>query len=127
MHNIDGLVDKYCNGWSSNSAEERERLIRETLTEDAIYSDPRVNCLRISELLNHISSVHTSRPGAKVLRTSKVDIHHGFARFNWRVFLSDGSALPESVDIVELNADGSRFQKILGFFGPLQSLTDRDA
>lgn len=124
MIHLEHLVDKYCEGWSAESAAERERLIRETLADGAIYTDPRASRLGILELLDHIAKVHALRPGAKVLRTSQIDTHHGFARFHWRVVMPDGSSLPESIDVIELNASGTRIERVIGFFGAVQPLAD---
>lgn len=124
MIHLENLVDQYCAGWSAESAAERERLIRETLADGATYTDPRANRLGISELLEHIAKVHALRPGARVVRSSQVDAHHGFARFHWRVVMPDGSFLPESIDVIELNESGTRIESVIGFFGPVQPLAD---
>ena len=36
------------------------------------------------------------------------------------VVQADGTALPEGLDVVWLSADGTRLERIVGFFGPLQ-------
>jgi len=120
MNVLEHLIDTYCDGWSASKPEERERLIRAALADDATYCDPRANSLPIPNLLEHISEVQAKRPGARVVRTSVVDVHHSFARFHWHVVLPDGTTLPEGLDVVELSPDGKHIQKILGFFGPLQ-------
>jgi len=115
------LIDRYCEGWSAPDPADRERLLRETLAEDAIYCDPRADNLNVGELLQHIANVQASRPGAKVIRTSLVDGHHNLARFHWCVVLPDGTRLPEGIDVVEF-AD-EKIRRIIGFFGPLQART----
>lgn len=127
MTTLENLIDRYCEGWSAESESERERLIRGSLANEAIYTDPRTNRLQISDLLAHISKIHLSRPGAIVRRTSNVDAHHGFARFNWCVVMQDGNTLPEGLDVIELSADGTRIRSITGFFGPLLALSKSDA
>jgi hypothetical protein len=116
---IEALIDQYCLGWSDPQASERARLIRASLTDEATYCDPRADRLGIEALLDHIARVHVTRPGARVVRTSRVDAHHGLARFHWRVEMPDGTALPEGIDFVELSADGTKLARIVGFFGPL--------
>jgi hypothetical protein len=71
----------------------------------------------LDDLLAHIDEVVARRPGATVIRASRVDAHHGLARFAWRVEQADGMALPEGLDLAELSADG-RIRRIIGFFGP---------
>lgn len=120
MNELENLVDAYCEGWSSASAAERERLIRETLTEDATYSDPRTSVLTLSSLIEHIARIQRARPGAKVRRTSAIESHHGVARFSWDVQLPDGTTMVEGVDFIELSAAGTRISRVVGFFGTLQ-------
>lgn len=119
MNEVEVLVDSYCQGWSDPDPLVRERLIRETLVPTATYADPRTDILSVEQLLFHISKIVTSRPGATVKRTSNVDVHHNFARFSWHVLLSDGTNLPEGIDFIELEDDGKRIRRIVGFFGPL--------
>jgi hypothetical protein len=35
------------------------------------------------------------------------------------VVLGDGTALPEGIDIAFISSDGSRIERIIGFFGPI--------
>ena len=53
------------------------------------------------------------------MRSSAVDAHHGIARFAWKVVLADGTELPEGIDIAVISSDGSRIERIIGFFGPV--------
>jgi hypothetical protein len=52
------------------------------------------------------------------VRTSAVDCHHGVARFAWHVAQADGTVLLEGIDIAFLSPDGSRIERIIGFFEP---------
>jgi len=53
-----------------------------------------------------------------------VDIHHGIARFAWHAVQADGTALPEGLDIAFISSDGTRIERIIGFFGPLARGTE---
>jgi len=124
MNKVEVLVDTYCQGWSDPDPLVRERCIRETLAPEATYVDPRTDTLSVEQLLAHISRIVTSRPGAAVKRTSNVDIHHNLARFNWHVLLPDGTTPSGGVDFIELEDDGRRIRRIVGFFGPLRVASD---
>ncbi len=78
----------------------------------------------LDALLAHIDAVIARRPGARVVRTTRVDVHHDLARFGWRVVQADGTTLPEGLDLAELSEDG-RIRRIVGFFGPLASESQR--
>ena len=115
-----GLIDRYCEAWSEHDGRRRAELLASVLTSRATYTDPTVHAVGAEELLNHIATVQARRPGSQVVRTSEVDEHHRAARFAWRAIEANGNALPEGLDVVVFSADGSRIERILGFFGPLK-------
>jgi hypothetical protein len=117
---LDQLIDTYCAAWSDPEPARRREILGAVWADGATYIDPTVHAAGLDDLLAHINAVVTRRPGAKVVRTSRVDAHHGLARFAWRVVQADGTALPEGLDCAELTADG-RICRITGFFGPLVS------
>lgn len=118
IESIERLIDRYCEAWSEFDPRRREEMLREIWADGATYVDPRGEAAGIAELTALIGRVLEKRPGARVVRTSAVDAHHGLARFAWRVVQADGSALPESMDMVEVSSEG-RLQRVIGFFGPL--------
>jgi hypothetical protein len=113
------LVDRYCAVWNEPDAGARAQLLARVWADQASYTDPSVHAATAQQLLAHIAAVRARRPGASVLRTSAVDIHHGVARFAWHVVQADGTALPEGIDIAFISPDGARIERIIGFFGPL--------
>ena len=117
---LDGLIDRYCDAWGEGDAAHRSAMLAEVLAEGATYADPTASVTGVAALATHIGTVLVSKPGAKVSRTSRVDVHHAVARFAWQMVLADGTALPEGVDFVELAPDGARIRSITGFFGPLR-------
>jgi hypothetical protein len=117
---VSELIDRYCAVWSEPSPARRAELLDQVWERDATYTDPRIHATGSDELLAHIESVLTRRPGAKVERTSMVDLHHGIARFSWHVIQGDGAPLLDGLDIAELSASGKRIRRIVGFFGPLR-------
>jgi len=117
--NIEALIDRYCEAWNEPDERQRTALLTSVWALEASYTDPRVHAASAQELLQHIAAMQARRPGARVVRTSAVDLHHDVARFAWRVEQPDGTALPEGLDVAFLAADGSKIQRIIGFFGPL--------
>jgi hypothetical protein len=115
---IEALIDTYCAAWSDPDPRRRRDILENVWAEGAIYTDPTVHAAGADALLVHIETVLARRPGAKVIRTSRVDAHHGVARFAWRVVQADGTMLPEGLDVAEITPDG-RIGRIVGFFGPL--------
>lgn len=113
------LIDTYCASWSDQDAARRRALLLSVWSDGAIYSDPTALANGADELLAHIAGIQARYPGARILRTSAVDVHHDVARFAWRFVLPDGSSFPEGLDIAFLDAGQTRITRIIGFFGPL--------
>ncbi|MGX1790667.1 nuclear transport factor 2 family protein [Bosea sp. NPDC055332] len=115
---IEAIIDRYCEAWSAPDPTARAVALADVWAKDARYTDPRADTRGAEALLNHIAGVLEQRPGARVVRTSAVQQHHGFARFAWCVIEADGSRLPEGLDIAVIGEDG-RITQIIGFFGAL--------
>lgn len=116
---LSNLIDRYCQVWSEPDPGIRAELLASVWAIDATYTDPSVHAENAEALLSHIDKVQARRPGAKVLRTSHVDAHHGVARFAWHVVQADGTTLPEGLDLAFVTPDGTKLERIVGFFGPL--------
>lgn len=119
---ITSLIDSYCAVWNEADPARRKALLDAVWAKRARYTDPRADTVGADELLAHIATVRASRPGTKIVRTTTVDLHHGVARFGWRVVEADGTPLPEGIDFVELVPDGKRIERIIGFFGPMTAI-----
>jgi catechol 2,3-dioxygenase-like lactoylglutathione lyase family enzyme len=113
------LVDSYFSVWNQADPSLRSDLLASIWALAATYTDPTVHAASAQELLAHIADVRARRPGAAVVRTSAVDVHHGMARFAWRVVQADGTEMPEGIDIAFLSSDGLRIERVIGFFGPV--------
>lgn len=121
MSGLEELIDRYCQGWTDPSPLERRMLIQSTLDQHAVYCDARTGPVGMDALIQHINRLQQQRPGARVLRTSAVDLHHSVGRFSFHVLMADETVLLEGVDFFELSGDGTRLQRVVGFFGPLRT------
>ena len=119
---VTSVIDRYCAVWNEDDQEQRKALLEAVWAEQASYTDPRADTVGADELLAHIAKIRASRPGAKIVRTTVVDVHHRVARFGWRVIEADGTPMPEGIDFVELAPDGERIECIIGFFGPMTAI-----
>jgi hypothetical protein len=110
-------IDRYCLAWSEPDPKIRAELLRSVWAANATYTDPTVHAGNLDELLDHIAKVQLNRPGAKVVRSTQLDEHHGIARFGFQVLHTNGSVLREGEDIAFFTRDGARIERIIGFFG----------
>lgn len=123
-------VQTYSSAWSQAT----EQGIREALalcwTPASTYTDPMTPTVAgPDELAAVILNLHANSPGALLVQTSQLDMHHAVGRFAWQLksptqIDSDGTARAldvEGLDYVEFSEDGSRILKIVGFFGPLRA------
>lgn len=115
---LEETVATYAAAWDEPDHERRRALLEASISADAAYVDPTVALRGIAALIEHIDVVQRRFPGTHLELTSAVDAHHGLARFGWRRVMADGTARPDSIDIVEVAEDG-RLMRIIGFFGPL--------
>jgi hypothetical protein len=116
------LIDRYCAAWTDSDPARRAALLEQVWADGATYTDPTVHAAGSAELLAHIARVQARRPGARVVRTSVLDVHHSSARFAWRAIDAHGTELVHGIDLALLSADGAKIERIIGFFGPLAPL-----
>jgi hypothetical protein len=112
-------VDRYCEVWNEPDAARRKQLLGAIWGEGASYTDPTTHAPGAAALLEHVGRARERWPGAKVRRSSAVDMHHGVARFAWDVTKPDGAQAAHGIDIVFFSPDSTKILRIIGFFGPL--------
>jgi hypothetical protein len=56
------------------------------------------------------------------VRTSALDVHHGVVRFAWKALDATGAELVHGIDLALVSADGTKIERIVGFFGDLEPL-----
>jgi hypothetical protein len=117
---LEETIDIYCAAWSERDPGYRRELLERVVTVDVRYTDPDTDVTGCADLVDHISGVLAGGVGAKIVKTSLVDGHHGLARFAWHLVNADGKALPEGLDIVSVDEQTGKLKTILGFFGPLK-------
>lgn len=117
---LEEIIDTYCLAWSEEDDDARRRILDQTLLPEATYCDPTVSVSSTKALNEHISDVQANWPGSQVRRTSEIDLHHRMARFSWHLRKTDGTTLPEGLDIVMVDDSTGKLKSILGFFGPLK-------
>lgn len=110
-------IRSYMAAWNEPDEDARRKLLDEAWTDDGEYSDPTAEVAGREALVSHIGRFMEQMPGFRVVGTSGIDTHHGFARFTWGMDDASGARILDGIDFVELARDG-RIGRITGFFGP---------
>lgn len=115
---LEELITLYCDAWGEPDPARRHPMLQRVWAENGTYTDPTVHMTGSNALVEYIGKVLKKYPGARIVRTSAVDTHHGMVRFTWRMALADGKTLAEGIDFGELSSEG-QLRRIVGFFGQL--------
>lgn len=119
---LEELVDRYCSAWCEPDAGRRLAILRDVMTPQATYTDPRSAVTGPDALSGLIGTAIAQRPDGIIVRTSGIDCHHGRIRFGWAYESRDGRSLLKGIDIAGLDDARRRLTFILGFFGDLKQL-----
>jgi hypothetical protein len=111
-------VEAYINAWNTGDPETARRLVEQSMTENALMAYPSFDAQGWHAISGLMTAYKEKSPGFRIELTSKVEEHHGWARFGWRMLDADGSLLGEGEDVAEA-ADDGRFSTVLGFRNPL--------
>lgn len=104
--------------WNEQDPVKLRRLVEAALTEDVAFTDPHYQIVGIDAFLRQVDEVRAREPGARLVPTSGVDLHHDRARYSWALVRPDGSRF-EGFDAVALDLERGKIRRIDGFFGPL--------
>jgi len=119
---FDEVVRAYCKSWNEKDEDARRALLESCWSESGQYTDPMGAAPPGREgLVAHISGFHAGYPGAKIVPTSRADLHHGKIHFTWQLVLADGTVAIDGRDFGELDEKG-KIKTIVGFFTPPPAL-----
>ena len=117
----DRTLTNYFAAWNETDAGERQRLLRESLSEGAELVDPLGRWRGTDGVSERIARYHATAPDTKVVPSSGVDSHNDVERYAWRIVDAAGSELMEGLDVAERDATG-RLQRITMFHGSLPAV-----
>jgi hypothetical protein len=106
--------DSYLEAYNDIAANERERLLRLSVTDDIVSSNPNGESNGLVSLMEHIEQFQKQQPGAS-FKSSKLLAHHGQFLSEWTMFSKDGSALATAHSYGRINEQGL-ITYIIGFF-----------
>ena len=118
MTDLSTTIDTHLEAYGEPNPDRRRRLLEQAWSNDGRLIDPPLEGTGragISEAASHLQAAY---PGHTFRRTSGVDEHHGFARYEWDLVATDGTVAVHGLDVAEVGSDGLLLQ-VVGFLGPL--------
>lgn len=111
-------IDIHLDAYGEPDAARRADLVAQVWAEDGRLVDPPLEAAGRSGIADMAAAVQSQYPGHRFRRTSGIDEHHGFARYQWELVAPGGAAALSGLDVAELGDDG-RLRRIVGFLGPI--------
>jgi hypothetical protein len=108
------LFTVYQDAWADIAHADRERLIRSSVAEEAIFTSPNIEGQGIENLLNHIEDFQGKFPGA-YFRANSVLEQHGQLLAEWTMFSKDGTEFLTAHSYARFDGTG-RFTRLAGFW-----------
>lgn len=108
------LWTAYLDAYGPIAADERLRLLEQSVADDVAFTNPRGEGKTREGLLKHIERYQEMMPG-NYFQTDRVYSHHEEILAIWSMFRSDNSKIATGYNFVRLNKDG-RFGYMAGFF-----------
>jgi hypothetical protein len=118
MTTLDATIDAHLEAYAEPDAARRSELIRTVWTADGQLIDPPLDGTGHRGIDDMAAALQTQFPGHTFRRTSRIDGHHGFARYEWEMLAPDGTPVLTGLDVAEVADDGT-LRRVVGFFGPL--------
>lgn len=116
MTQLDVTIDTHLEAYGEPDAARRSELIARVWSVDGRLIDPPVDGAGQTGINEMADALQMQFPGHTFRRTSHIDGHHGFARYEWEMLAPDGTPVITGLDVAELADDGT-LRRVVGFFG----------
>ena len=120
LTDLASVVDVWLTAYAEPDVAVRQALIAQTWTADGKLVDPPFEGTGHAELSGLADVVLTHYAGHTFRRTTKVDAHHGFARYGWELVGPNGAVTVAGLDVIRV-ADDGKLAGAVGFFGALEA------
>jgi hypothetical protein len=108
------LWKTYLDAYSDVPADERERLLRQSVSDDVVFTGPKEEDQGFDKLVEHIGQFQKKSPGAYFV-SSKLLTQHGQLLSEWTLYKKDGTKIATGHTYARLNDQG-RLAHLAGFF-----------
>src|SRR5262245_20130032 len=116
---ISTTIDTHLAGYCEADPDTRTALLASVWATDGVLMDPPLEGRGVAEIGGLVDAVLAHYPDHRFERTSAVDVHHGFARYEWKLVSPGGDAAVAGTDFAQVDDDG-KLTRVIGFFGELE-------
>jgi len=112
-----GLVDMMLSAWSEPEQERRRAVLDSCCVPEVSYVNllaEATGTAAVAELLGRLTAQF---PGVRPVRSSALDFHHRYARFEWVIQNEAGQPLLQGLDVIVLSEEHDRIASVITFFG----------
>jgi hypothetical protein len=99
------IWNTYQDAWADVALGERERLLRQSVTEEIVYTNPLAEGAGLGNLVKHVGQFQVQFPGAH-FKTNKLLVQHGQLLAEWTMFNKDGSEFLTAHSYARFNEQG---------------------
>lgn len=112
------VIDTHLSAYADPDAARRGPLVARVWSDDGELIDPPFDGRGHEAIAAMADAVLAHYPGHSFERTTVIDEHHGYARYEWALVAPDGAPAVTGTDFAQVD-DAGRIVRILGFFGDL--------
>ena len=105
QESLEQLWKTYQDAWADVTAEERERLLRASVTEDVVFTSPSAHGRGLSELVTHVTEFQQQFPGA-YFRNEQLIEQNDQLLSSWTMFNGDDSVFAKGQSYARISEKG---------------------
>jgi hypothetical protein len=114
LETLQQIWKTYQDAWADIAADERERLLRQSVTDDVIFTAPPYEGQGLGNLVKHMEQFQERVPGAH-FKSNKLLTQHSQLISEWTMYNKDGSEFLTSYSYARFNEQG-RLTHLAGFW-----------
>jgi hypothetical protein len=114
LETLQQIWKTYQDAWADIAADERERLLRQSVTDDVIFTAPPYEGQGLGNLVKRMEQFQEQVPGAH-FKSNKLLTQHGQLLVEWTMYNKDGSVSLISYSYARFNEQG-RLTHLAGFW-----------
>ena len=113
---LERLVDGHLAAYCDPDPARRSAAIRQLWSAEGRLVDPPLEARGHQGIADQAATLLSQFPRHRFERSTAIDAHHGFLRYEWRLVDASGATVLQGLDFAEVDGEG-RLRLVVGFFG----------